>query len=76
MAYDLEEQEQLDNIKAWWKKNGNVVTWSLVAILVAYVSWLTWTNYQSKQATQASSIFEAVQLAVTSKDNEKIQALS
>ena len=76
MAYDLEEQEQLDNIKAWWKKNGNVVTWSLVAVLAAYVSWITWTNYQNKQATQASSVFEAVQLAVTNKDDSKIQALT
>lgn len=76
MAYDLEEQEQLDNIKAWWKKNGNIATWSLVAVLAAYVSWVTWTNYQSKQATQASSVYEAVQLAVTSKDNSKIQALT
>ena len=76
MAYDLEEQEQLDNIKAWWKKNGNVLTWTLVAVLAAYVSWITWTNYQSKQAAQASSLFEAIQVAATTKDNAKIQALT
>jgi predicted negative regulator of RcsB-dependent stress response len=27
MAYDLEEQEQLDSIKAWWTKYGNMLTW-------------------------------------------------
>ena len=29
---DLEEQEQLDQLKAFWKQHGNLVTWVLVLI--------------------------------------------
>jgi hypothetical protein len=31
-AYDLEEQEQLDELKTWWKLHGNLVTNILLAI--------------------------------------------
>jgi predicted negative regulator of RcsB-dependent stress response len=76
MAYDLEEQEQLDNIKAWWKQNGSLITWSLVVVLAGYVAWITWTNYQGKQSSQASSLFEEVQMAVNTKEDSKIQAVT
>ena len=36
MAYDLEEQEQLESLKRWWKKNGNWITWVLIAVLGCY----------------------------------------
>ena len=36
-AYDLEEQEQLAELKAWWKQNGNLVTGVVVA--AASASW-------------------------------------
>lgn len=76
MAYDLEEQEQLDNIKAWWKQNGSLITWTLVVVLAGYVAWITWTNHQGKQSVQASTLFEEVQTAVNSKENSKIQAVT
>ena len=40
MAYDLEEQEQLATLKAWWKQYGNLVTWVVIAALAAYAGWL------------------------------------
>ena len=33
MAYDLEEQEQLATIKAWWNQYGNLTSWILIAAL-------------------------------------------
>ena len=32
--YDLEEQEQLDDLKAWWKENGNLVILAVIALAV------------------------------------------
>ena len=73
MAYDLEEQEQIDTLKAWWKQYGNLVTWLLIAILASFAGWTAWTNYQRNQAGQASTIYDEVQRAASAKDNAKVQ---
>jgi predicted negative regulator of RcsB-dependent stress response len=63
MAYDLEEQEQLDEFKAWWKKNGSMATNIILAALVAYAAWQGYHYYQSKKAVEASALYQ--ELTVT-----------
>jgi predicted negative regulator of RcsB-dependent stress response len=72
MAYDLDEQEQLANLKAWWAKYGNLTTWVVIAGLAAYSGWNGWNYYQRNQAAQASVLFDELQTAVTAKDNAKV----
>jgi len=73
MAYDLEEQEQLDEFKAWWKRHGKMVTNGVLAALVAYAAYQGWNYYQSKQSVGASTQYQ--QLLVTdAKDLKAIQA--
>jgi len=73
MAYDLEEQEQLDSIKAWWAKYGNLVTWALIIALAGYAGWTGWNTYQGRQSAQASVLYEEQQKSLASKDNAKVQ---
>lgn len=73
MAYDLEEQEQLDTLKAWWKQYGNLVTWILVVALSSYAAWTGWGNYQNSQSAQASKLYDELQKSVDAKDNVKVQ---
>lgn len=73
MAFDLEEQEQLAELKAWWNKYGNLVTWVLIAALAAYATWNGWNYYQRNQAVQASQLYEEMQKAVAAKDTAKVQ---
>jgi predicted negative regulator of RcsB-dependent stress response len=73
MAYDLEEQEQLASIKAWWNQYGNLVTWLLILALAGYAAWTGWNYYQRKQVTQASQLYDELQKAATAKDNAKVQ---
>jgi predicted negative regulator of RcsB-dependent stress response len=73
MAYDLEEQEQLDEFKAWWKRHGKMVTNVVLAALVAYAAFQGWKYYQSKQSLGASTEFQ--QLIVSDpKDLKSIQS--
>ncbi|TFW13945.1 YfgM family protein [Duganella callida] len=72
MAYDLEEQEQIASLKAWWDKYGNVTTWVLIAGLAAYAGWNGWNYYQRNQAGQASALYDELQNAVQAKDNAKV----
>ena len=72
MAYDLEEQEQLATLKAWWEKYGNLTSWVLIAGLAAYSGWAGWNYYNRNQSTQASALYEELQTAVLAKDNAKV----
>lgn len=73
MAYDLEEQEQLDELKAWWKTYGKMVTNGVIALVVAYAAYQGWNFYQHKQAVDASTQFQALQV-IDAKDGKAIQA--
>ena len=65
---DLEEQEQLDQLKAFWKKYGNLVTWLLVAALGSYAAWNGWNWYQRDQASKAGSMYDQLDKAVQAGD--------
>jgi predicted negative regulator of RcsB-dependent stress response len=68
----LEEQEQLDAVKQFWKRNGNRVTWLLIAALVAYSSWTGWGLWQREQATQAGAMFDELDKAAQSADVDQV----
>jgi predicted negative regulator of RcsB-dependent stress response len=68
---DLEEQEQLDQLKAFWKDYGNLITWLLIAALTAYAAWNGWNWWQREQATKASAIFEELDKAAQAGDAQR-----
>lgn len=69
---DLEEQEQLDQLKHFWKQYGNLITWGLIAVLGAFASWNFYHYWQRSQATQAAAMFDEVGRVVASGDQAKI----
>ncbi len=72
--YDLEEQEQIDTLKTWWKINGNLVTGLVTAVALGVVSWQGWNWYQRNQAGQASAIYGVLEQAVGARDNQRVKA--
>lgn len=75
MVYDLEEQEQLDALKAWWHSNGNNVLLAVGALCVAFAGFQGWKYYQHKQGLEASAQYEALaQLDI--KDIKQVRSLS
>jgi len=72
MAYDLEEQEQLDEIKAWWKRYGSMISYGLLAVVLAYAAFQAWHVYQNKQSVVASAHYQAL-LVTDVKDLKSIQ---
>ena len=75
-AYDLEDQEQLAEIKAWWKQYGNLVTGIVIAASLGVLAWQGWNWYQGKQASEASGIYSVLQRAVLERDTQKTKAAS
>jgi predicted negative regulator of RcsB-dependent stress response len=69
---DLQEQEQVDALKAFWQRYGNLITWVLVAVLGAFAAWNGWQLYQRKQAEQAGAMFDELDRAAAAADVDKV----
>ncbi len=70
-TYDLEEQEQISELKAWWQQYGNLVTTLVTVAALAIVSWQGWNWYQRNQSAQASVLFSVVQKAAAENDAKR-----
>jgi predicted negative regulator of RcsB-dependent stress response len=68
---DLEEQEQLDQLKAFWQQYGNLVTWVLIGLLAAYAAWNGWNWWQRDQAVKASAMFDELDSAAQAGDADR-----
>ncbi len=75
-TYDLEEQEQIAELKAWWKQYGNLVTGIITAAALAALAWQGWNWYQRQQSAQAAVVFAGLQKAIANNDSQRIKATS
>ncbi|WP_411877607.1 YfgM family protein [Polaromonas sp. YR568] len=69
---DLEQQEQLDELKHFWKQYGDFITWGLIIVLGAFAAWNGYHYWQRSQAAQASVMYDEVERSVQSGDVAKI----
>ncbi|MDQ2917810.1 MAG: tetratricopeptide repeat protein [Pseudomonadota bacterium] len=69
--YDLEEQDQIDDLKAWWTRYGGTVTVALVLGCLVIVGIQGWRWYAGKRAENASVLYSAVSEAARTKDSAK-----
>ena len=70
-SLDLQEQEQLDALKAFWKQYGNLITWVLILALGAFAVWNGWNWWQRDQSAKAGAMFEELDRAVLAGDADK-----
>lgn len=72
-ALDLEEQEQLDQIKHFWKTWGNLISWLLIAVLGSYAAWNGFQYWERSQAAKAAALFDEVERAVSAGDIGRVE---
>lgn len=75
MALDLEEQDQLDALKTWWKVYGNIISSAALAVAVIFAGYRGWDYYQQQQSAQASAKYQAL-TQVEKTDVKAIKAIS
>jgi len=68
---DLQEQEQVDQLKAFWQQYGNLITWTLILALGGFAAWNGWNIWQRDQAEKASAMFEELDRAAQAADAER-----
>jgi predicted negative regulator of RcsB-dependent stress response len=69
---DLEEQEQLDQLKHYWSQYGNSITWALILVLGLFAGWNFYQYWQRNQAAQAAGMFDEVERVVKLADMAKV----
>ena len=70
---DLEEQEQLDQLKHFWNTYGTLITWAVLLVAGAFVAWNGWQYFQRSKAAQAAALYDEVERSTQSGDVERIQ---
>ncbi|MBI2732571.1 MAG: tetratricopeptide repeat protein [Aquabacterium sp.] len=70
-TYDLEQQEQLDQVKHFWKQYGNLITWVLVLVLGAYAAWTGYLYWQQQRAIGAGGLYEELDRAASAGNADK-----
>jgi predicted negative regulator of RcsB-dependent stress response len=76
MALDLEEQEQLAELKAWWRQHGNLIVAVLVGVALAVAGWVGWRAYSQGQAAQASVVYDGLAKAAQAGDAKALRDAS
>ena len=76
MAYDLQEQEQLDELKAWWAKYGNLILTVATVVLLGFAAYNGWRWYERNQAEEAAGVYAEFERAMTARDAERVKTLT
>jgi predicted negative regulator of RcsB-dependent stress response len=76
MAYDLQEQEQIDAIKGWWNDNGKLVILAVIACLVTIAAFQGWRYYRGQQAERAATLFSQLDEAQRASDSKRVRDIA
>ena len=73
MALDLEEQEQVAELRAWWKQHGNLIVSAITAAALAFAGWQGWRWYERNQAAQAGALYDTIVRASRAGDAKALR---
>ena len=76
MAYDLQEQEQLAELKAWWKDYGRLVILGVTAAALAFGAFQGWRYYRHSQSLAAVALYEQLEEAARAGDRKKVTGIA
>lgn len=67
-TYDLDEQERLDELKAWWKRWGNLVLIGVAVVVAAAAGWRYWQHRTLTQSLEAAAVYERLTQSLVAND--------
>lgn len=76
MAYDLEEQEQIDALRGWWADYGKLVTLAAIACLVTLAAFQGWRYYRAQQVERAATLFLQLEQAQQASQYKTVREIA
>jgi predicted negative regulator of RcsB-dependent stress response len=76
MAYDLQEQEQLEELKAWWKDYGKLVILGVTVAALVIAGFQGWRYYRHGQSLAAVALYEQLEQAERAGDRKKVRDIA
>ena len=73
MALDLEEQEQVAELKAWWNQYGTLIVSAIAAAALTFAGWQAWRWYERSQAAQAGALYDTLLRAGQAADAKALR---
>ncbi|MDB5826953.1 MAG: hypothetical protein JWQ73_1173 [Variovorax sp.] len=70
---DLEEQEQLDQLKHFWNTYGGLITWVVLLAAGAFMAWNGWQYLQRNKAAQAAALYDELERGAQAGDTARIE---
>jgi len=71
-ALDLQEQEQIDALKAWWNENSTQILAIVLLVAVSMGGWRGWQYYQGKQTIEAAALFSEFTRQLETNDAKRV----
>ncbi|MFI4938067.1 MAG: YfgM family protein [Candidatus Berkiellales bacterium] len=68
------EEQQLEAIKNWFKKNGNAVLWAITIVLLIIAALRYWFHHQTVLRDQASDHYLSLMTALDQKDETTLKS--
>lgn len=76
MAYDYQEQEEVESLKAFWRQYGNLLLSVVTIALLVLAAYLGWGRYQASRAADAAAQFNQLKAAIATHDLAKVAEAS
>ena len=76
MAFDHQEQEQIDELKSWWNQHGNTVLLAVLLVTIIVAGYRGWDYYQRNQSHAASILYDQLQDAERARDPKKVRDIA
>jgi predicted negative regulator of RcsB-dependent stress response len=76
MAYDLQEQEQLEAVKAWWQRYGRFLVVVVVACLATILAIQGWRYYRHQQSLAAATLYGQLAEAARANEGKKVRDIA
>jgi predicted negative regulator of RcsB-dependent stress response len=71
MALDLEEQEQIANLKSFWNRFGKYIIGVATVALFTYAAMSGWSWYQRSQSAEAAKLYETLLSTLSKNERDK-----
>lgn len=70
MATHFDDEEQLENLKSWWRDNWKALAAGLAIGFAAIGGWELWKNQREDQALTASQMYDDLKKVIGAKPDE------